>query len=617
MCGIAGLIDGHGGVDFADLKRMADAIRHRGPDGEGYWQSDDDVVGLAHKRLAIVDLSPGGAQPMHGPRGLVITFNGEIYNHRELRRELEALGHSFRSRSDTEVLLAAWVQWGEQALQRLVGMFAFVLWDPVRRQITAARDRMGEKPFFYRHDGQRLVFASELKALLSLPGASRTMSREGLNQYLSYGYVPGNVCILEGYAKLPAAHFMRFRPATGALEIERYWSIPQQTPRTFTLREAKDELAGLIQTSVSGQIEADVPVGILLSGGLDSSLIAAAAARASGRKVRTFTIGFPDSPTHDESGYADAVARHLGTEHHVLPAMAESQEDLPALVAQYCEPIADSSLLPTWLVSRLVRQQCTVALGGDGGDELFGGYLHYSWIERINRLRSFIPQIGENVVAAMLPLGTPGRGAALALLARETPDITLNRLLDPSVRSALTRPSLLGELKDPEHYRERLVVGRKNMLDRTTALDAQTYMCDDILVKVDRASMLASLEVRAPLLDHRIVEFAFRDLPGDFRLMGDTRKRILRELAADWLQPGFDAVRKQGFSIPIGKWLSGPWAPLVSELETKGSPLYDLAAIRLFLSRARGNDRAANRIFQLLVLEAWRHHYKIEPPQES
>lgn len=611
MCGIAGIVDGRGGVDPRTVERMRDRLAHRGPDAAGLWRSDDGRLVLAHRRLAIVDLSATGAQPMAGPGGTMIVFNGEIYNHRALRRELETLGHQFVGTSDTLVLLAAYAEWGEACLDRLVGMFAFALWDSRREILFCARDRMGEKPFYYRHDGRRFAFASELKALLEEPGAARQLDVSALNEYLAYGYVPGSQCILQGYAKLPAASVLRFDPKTGEIAIGRYWSLPAHAPVEQSVEEWCDEVGQLIEQSVAHQIEADVPVGILLSGGLDSSLIAAAAARATGKRINTFTIGFPDSPAHDESAHASLVADFLGSDHQMLPAEAASLSDLPALIDQYDEPFADSSLIPTFLVSRLVRKHCTVALGGDGGDELFGGYLHYPWIERFDRNRRFTPSVGEGVLARILPLGTPGRGAALAMASRFAPEVTISRLLDPAVRGVLAARGLLGDLTGPERGRAALVADRLLPLDRATALDAQVYMCDDILVKVDRASMLNSLEVRAPMLDHRIVELAFGRLPLALRAAGGGRKLILRHLARRWLPPEFDAVRKQGFAIPIAAWLAGPWAPMVAELRAGESPLFDKAAIANFLDRCRGNDRAANRVFQLLMLEAWRKHYNV------
>ena len=366
MCGIVGYLSNRQPIDAALLVRMRDTIAHRGPDGEGHWLSTDGRVGFGHRRLAIIDLSEGGHQPMlsHDGRKLIV-YNGEIYNHEELRRELEALGWSFRSTSDTEVLLAAWQQWGEAALDRLSGMYAFAIYDLEARRLFAARDRAGEKPFFYRHDRGRFVFASELKAIFAHPEMPREADPAALDHYLAYGYVPRELCMLKGYAKLPAAHKLRYDLDADRLEVEPYWQLPRWTgERVQPLAALAEEFAPLLDTAVRRQLTAaDVPVGILLSGGLDSSLVAATAARVSA-KVTTFTIGFPGHEGFDESPIAKRLAAELGTDHVELMAEPDTVDLLPTLAAQFDEPIADSSMIPTHLVSRLVRTRATVALGG-------------------------------------------------------------------------------------------------------------------------------------------------------------------------------------------------------------------------------------------------------------
>lgn len=366
MCGIVGIAGKSPELDRRWLATGRDSMTHRGPDDAGEWWSADGCVGLAHRRLSIVDLSPLGHQPMHMPdRGLSIVFNGEIYNHNALRDELSRLGSTFRSHSDTEVLLAAYAAWGEECLSRLNGMFAFAIYDALQQKVFLARDRAGEKPLFYRWANGSLQFASELKALLANKANPRRINSEALDCYLAVGYVPGERCILQGYNKLPPAHALRFDLQSGQVQVWRYWRPPELAAAQSTPNEVSllDELETLIEDAVRGQMMADVPVGVLLSGGVDSSLVTAMAVRAS-NKVQTFTIGFPGHGKLDETEHARLIARHFGTRHTELMAEDATVDLLPHLARQFDEPMVDSSMIPTFLVSQLVRQHCTVALGG-------------------------------------------------------------------------------------------------------------------------------------------------------------------------------------------------------------------------------------------------------------
>lgn len=609
MCGIVGMVDSTKPVDGHLISRMCDILAHRGPDDSGTWFGSDGRVALGHRRLAIVDLSPLGHQPMRSEDGAItIVFNGEIYNFQEIREELERRGEVFRSVSDTEVIIAAYRTWGVACLDRLIGMFALAIWDEPNQRLFLARDRAGEKPLFYFHKNGRFWFASELKALLVDPDLPRRVNGDALEDYLAYGYVSGALSMLDGFAKLPAAHWLTYEPHTDRVQVSRYWDLPESRPEKSDLGALTDELEALLIQSVRGQLIADVPVGILLSGGLDSSLVAAAAARASGRTVKTFNVAFPDHPDFDESAHARKVAGFLGAEHTELVGEPASGDLLSALVRQYDEPIADSSMLPSYLVSRAIREKCKVALGGDGGDELFGGYIHHPWFLKFNQVRRIgLHRLGlEPLAAKLVPMGVKGRSALLGLLSRNAPQVALTRLLDPSLRARLTgRASLAPELR-----RAELGKGRSG-IDAICAADFRTYMCDDILVKVDRASMLASLEVRAPLLDHRLVEFAFGRLPSQFKVEGGNRKIILRSLAKRWLPPDFDSHRKQGFSIPIHRWFQGPWKPLIHDLVATGSPLFDKKAFSELLLTLQGSERGSHRLFQLIVLELWRREYNV------
>jgi len=616
MCGIAGIIEAEKPVSFQLVQRMCDALAHRGPDDAGTWLSPDRRVGLGHRRLAIIDLSPLGHQPMCSDDGqITIVFNGEIYNFQEVRAELQARGNNFRSASDTEVVIAAYRTWGPACLDRLVGMFALAIWDGAKRRLFATRDRAGEKPLFYLHENGRFAFASELKAILVDPSIPRRVNREALDDYLAYGYVSGSLCILDGFAKLPPGHWLIYEPDLDRLQISRYWDLPVRATNTARsdLQELTSELEVLLMQSVRCQLIADVPIGVMLSGGLDSSLVAAAAVRSSERPIRTFNVAFPDYPSFDESHHARRVADYLGSNHTELVGEPGSGEFLPSLIRQYDEPIADNSVLPTYLVSRAIRKECAVALGGDGGDELFGGYTHHPWLLKIAQLRKFgLHRLGlEALAAKSIPLGIEGRNAILGLLSWNEPQTALTRLLDPITRSQLTGwPMSVA----PELRRAGLEAACGG-IDAICATEFRSYLPDDILVKVDRASMLTSLEVRAPLLDHRIVEFAFGRLPGRFKVEDGRRKIILRALAQRWLPPDFDSHRKQGFSIPLHEWFQGPWRPVVDDLVATGSPLFDKRFLARLLSRLRSTERGSRRLFQLMMVEMWRREYRASVPQ--
>jgi asparagine synthase (glutamine-hydrolysing) len=617
MCGITGIARGS---RFGPAPRVLQPqlLRHRGPDDEGEWWSPDGQVGLAHRRLSIVDLSPGGHQPMLSDDAtLAIVYNGEIYNHRELREELAARGHAFRSHSDTEVLLAAYREWGVDFLPRLNGMFAFALYDARRARLVLARDRAGEKPLFLRLADGELRFASELKALLADAALPRDIDPEALDCYLASGYAPGEMCLLEGYRKLPPAHVLLFDLERGEATITRWWSAPPLDPRADGADDAAllEQLEALLGDAVGRQLVADVPVGVLLSGGVDSSLVTALAARASSR-VRTFTVGFEGFGSHDESGHARLIASHFGTEHTELQAGSVGPEILRELAHQYDEPIIDSSMLPTYLVSRLVRSHCTVALGGDGGDELFGGYPHHARLERMRRAIGWIPQPLRRAVAALgaraTPVGFKGRNWLLAAgsdLQREVP--LVGGHFDPAARRALL--PRLGAVSMPAERRlaARTARGPMDLVQRATRFDFDNYLPEDILVKVDRASMLASLELRAPLLDHRVLEFAFGKVPSRLKADATERKVLLKQLAAKLLPSEFDRQRKQGFSVPLGAWLrQGAWLQFFREvLLDPGCTFRRDAVEALFRQQQRGGGNH-ERLFGLVLFELWRRQYR-------
>ncbi len=625
MCGILGSISKVRPIDPETFMVMRDTLRHRGPDDAGVWHSSDGSVALAHRRLSIIDLTRAGRQPMADTAGRMwITFNGEIYNFQDLRHELEDRGHRFRTASDTEVILESYRAWGTDCLCRMNGMFAFGLYDSETRRLFLARDRAGEKPLFYRHARERFTFASELKALMADATCPRILDFEALNYYLAYGYVPGALCILKGVFKLPQGHAMLYDLEKDALHIWQYWQLPEPTTKAELCADVlMAELESLLEDSVRRQLVADVPVGIMLSGGIDSSLVTAMAARVSPGPVRTFTISFPGHAQHDEAPYARTVARHFGTQHTELPAEPASVELLPELARQYDEPMADSSMVPTYLVSRMIRQHATVALGGDGGDELFGGYLHYAWILRQEYVRRFLPLPLRRLIGAsagrILPTGFRGRNYLIGLNGDVLRSMAYaNLFFDYEARRRLLAPIWSNgtcTTSVPEDYKIGLCKYGELPIQQATAMDFRTYLADDILVKVDRASMLTSLEVRAPWLDHRIIEFAFGRVPHDLRATAIERK-ILPRLVARRLLPGnLDLKRKQGFAIPLGAWFKDTWGVYVESVLQEADPrLFNLRAIQRVMAGQRMGLANTQRLFALTMFELWRREYRVTLP---
>ncbi len=549
---------------------------------------------------------------------LCIVFNGEIYNFADLRAELAAKGHAFRTHTDTEVILAAYREWGTDCLSRLNGMFAFALYDARQRRLFLARDRAGEKPLFYAFSGNALRFASELKGLMADASFPRRIDADALDCYLAMGFVPGERCMLQGVNKLPPAHALEFGLDDGRLRLWRYWQLPEMSAATGRVDETGllDELEALLEDAVRRQLVADVPVGILLSGGVDSSLVTAMAVR-SAPKVKTFTIRFPGFGALDETEHARLIASHFGTEHVELAAADASVDLLPLLARQFDEPMVDSSMVPTYMVSRLVRQQCTVALGGDGGDELFAGYPHYDrllWLQqRLGAIPRGLRLAAAKAGEALLPVGFRGR----SWLQRMGVDLKTYLPLIPSLFDATEREHLMagrgGWKLAAERIRQPRIPSSIDLLQRATRMDFENYLPEDILVKVDRASMLNSLEVRAPLLDTRVVEFAFGKVPSVLKATAGGRKLLLKKLAARVLPAEFDQQRKQGFSIPLGSWLrEGPWQDSFRDaLLGSGSATFERKAVsRLFDGQAQGRVNS-ERLFALVMFELWRREYQV------
>ena len=627
MCGLAGFIDRDHRCDPAThgaiVGEMADRIAHRGPDDAAVWTEASAGVALGFRRLAILDLTAAGRQPMVSACGnFVMIYNGEIYNHHALREELSAAGAGpWRGHSDSEVLLAAIARWGFDAtLRRLNGMFAIAVWDRRSRRLWLARDRLGEKPLYYGTIGGVFLFASEAKAFAAHPVWTGEIDRAALALFLNHAYVPAPLSAFAGIHKLPPGHYLGVS-LSGTSDPDRpiaYWSVPERaaamaaTPFSGTLDAATDRLGALIDDAVTIRLEADVPLGAFLSGGIDSSTVVAAMQRARPGAVRTFSIGFADAAA-DESHHAAAVARHLGTEHTGLDVgEGECLEVLPRLAEVYDEPFADASQIPTLVLCGLTRSQVTVSLSGDGGDEFFGGYPRYGaaasrW-SRLSRAPS-AARAGGRGLAALLT----GRNDRLSRRLRKLAEAWSHETPASLYRDYMSRwragDGLAPDLARPMTVFDRpLTPGLPSLAQSFMLLDAQTYLPDDLLVKVDRASMAVGLEARAPLLDHRIAEFAWSLPPA--LIVGGGPKRVLREVLYRRVPRALVDRAKQGFEPPIGRWLREglrDWADdLLSpaRLRRQGFLAPDVVAARWSEHRA-GRRNWTYPLWTVLMLEAW------------
>ena len=575
MCGIAGLfhLTTPKPVDPSRVERMCDAMVHRGPDGAGVWTAPG--VGLGHRRLSIIDLA-GSPQPMHAADGrAVIVFNGEIYNYRELRTELAARGAVFRTDGDTEVILAAWQQWGPACLARLNGMFAFALYDVGQRTLFLARDRLGVKPLHYAalSDGS-LAFASELKGLLAHPLLRREIDPLAVEDYLAWGYVPDHRAILKGVHKLPAGHYLLLRHGSPLPAPVRWWEPSFADRRRESAADLEAELLHHLREAVRSRMAADVPLGAFLSGGVDSSSVVALMAEMSGSPVKTCSIGFAEAGL-DESAYARQVANRFATDHH---ARAVSPDDFGAigqLAAMFDEPFADASALPTWRVCQLARETVTVALSGDGADEALAGYRRQRFHRHEDRLRQLLPQGLRAPLFGGLGAIWPKADWAPRPLRAKTTLLALSEPADAAYARALavTTPDQRDRLYTPEFQRLRrdyraeqplletmAHAPARSALDRAQYADLTFWLPGDILTKVDRTSMAVSLEAREPLLDHRLVEFAAR-LPEGLRIRGTQGKWLMKQAMRRYLPEDILMRPKQGFVTPIAQWLRGPLAP--------------------------------------------------------
>jgi asparagine synthase (glutamine-hydrolysing) len=648
MCGFAGMIDFNCGTDEQALRltaiKMASTVQHRGPDDSGVWTDAVAGIALGHQRLAILDLSPAGRQPMMSASGrYVVVYNGEIYNHQELRRELESRANgspSFRGRSDTEVMLAAFERWGVPlALSRLNGMFAFALWDRWERKLYLSRDRLGEKPLYYGWIGHTLLFGSELKALKAHPSFNAEVNRDALALYLRHSCVPAPHSIFRGVYKLPPGTLLTL-DGTGGGDARPipYWSFEKtaqeggRTPLQCSDAQCLEMLYPLLREAVRIRMVADVPLGAFLSGGIDSSTVTALMQEQSDRPVRTFSIGLYESD-YNEAQCAAEVARHLGTEHTELYVTHDDAlAVIPLLPAIYDEPFADSSQIPTFLLSRMARQHVTVALSGDGGDEVFGGYNRHVWGTRIWRVLGWLPRTARRAVAAMINgVGREGWDSFFrafeSVLPRQAkqrmPGYKLRKLASilPSTDLESTYLKLVSHWANPrsvviganEPYSLLTTTGGGAGLSAFTSrmmfLDTLTYLPDDILTKLDRASMAVGLEARVPLLDHRVVEFAWR-MPLSMKTRNGLGKLILRQLLTRYVPSRLVDRPKSGFGVPLDIWLRGPlrdWAEaLLDERRIKSDGFFNPQPIREkwkeFLS---GTGVWEYHLWDILMFQAW------------
>ncbi|MCW5970255.1 MAG: asparagine synthase (glutamine-hydrolyzing) [Blastocatellales bacterium] len=613
-------------MDAGAIRRMTAAIHHRGPDAEGFWS--DPHCTLGHRRLAIIDLSESGRQPLSNEDGTVwITFNGEIYNFQQLRSRLESLGHRFRTRTDTETIVHAYEQWGTDCLKHLRGMFAFGVWDAPRRRLFLARDRVGKKPLFYSRSGDRLLFASELQGILADAEVSREVDHSAINAYLSWGYIPAPHTAFRPIRKLPPAHFLVLEetPAGWVEKVERYWRLDYAPKLKLDEREACEALREKLSEAVRLRMISDVPLGAFLSGGIDSSIIVGLMAQQSAQPVKTFSIGFNEA-AWDETEHAERIARRWGTDHRKFIVEPNAIEVLPKLVRHYGEPYADSSAVPTFYVSQLTRNEVTVALNGDGGDESFAGYERYLG----NRIASYIRGVpGSGAAARLLGSVIPDsldsksrlrRARRFLQVAAEPMDVRYGRwvgyfsgadkseMYSREFRAGLNGSSPEGWME--EHFAR---AARLDPVEAAMAVDVETYLPYDLLVKVDITSMANSLEARSPFLDHEVMELAAR-LPVGMKLRGRESKYILKRAFGDLLPRENVERRKMGFGAPVSEWFRGEMKDLLRDAllseQSRRRGYFDERAVR-----RRFGDHVERRadhgfaLWNLLMLELWHREF--------
>jgi asparagine synthase (glutamine-hydrolysing) len=630
MCGIAGAVwnDANKALEPATLQRMIDVLRHRGPDDEGAYVADLQIhagVALGHRRLSIIDVACG-KQPLSNEDDTVwVIFNGEIYNFRELRTRLEGAGHRFRTQSDTEVLVHLYEDEGPEFLKRLNGMFALAIWDARRQQVLLARDRLGKKPLAYRHEPGRLLWASELKAILQVPGVMREIDPQALDEYLTYQYVPHPRTIFRGIAKLPPGHYALWRD--GRLDVQPYWQPDFNLQDDRPAEEYARELRELLTSSVEMRLQSEVPLGAFLSGGIDSTIIVGLMSQLSAEPVRTFSIGFPVAE-FDETHYAREAAQRFGTIHEEFQVRPDAMEVLPRLVWNYDEPFADSSAVPTWYVSQLTRRHVTVALTGDGGDELFAGYPRYLavWLaEGFDRLPGILRRLLAGGYWQHVPSGTRQKS-----LVRQWKRFA-EMLGQPPARRYLEWIAIFGQVRRAALYSDQFTaslpaddpldflaaaLARCDRRDPVTAFslaDLVTYLPCDLMTKVDIASMAHGLECRQPFLDYRVVELAAR-MPRRLKFRMGRGKRILREVFGDLLPQSIERRPKMGFGVPLDHWFRNELKDFAREVLLDPKTLLrgyfrPEAVLQLLDEHQQSRFNHGYRLWSLLILELWQREW--------
>lgn len=628
MCGIAGFIDFSKISNVEVLKKMTDAMLHRGPDGSGYevFQKPHTNIGFGHRRLSIIDLSETGKQPMQFEH-LWITFNGEVYNYSEIKKELEQLGHVFIGHSDTEVILHAFTQWGIKCVDKFIGMFAFVIYDSKADEIYCVRDRAGVKPFFYYWKDGLFLFASELKAIVKHPQFKKELNYDAVAAFMQYGNVPTPYCIYNNCYKLKPGHYLHFSLLSSNFSIQKYWDVydSYNKPKlNISFEEAKKETEEVLKSAFNYRMVSDVPVGVFLSGGYDSASLTSILQKDRTEKLKTFTIGVPDIGLN-EAPYAKVVAEYLGTEHYEYTCtQKEALELITDLPYYYDEPFADSSAIPTTLVCKMARQQVTVALSADAGDEIFAGYNRYDYLMRfgkkLNQLPSFVRRVSvglmNTVPADKLPvlkhkynfhnryeklkglLKDPSAKNMMLNLSRQYDEVQLKEVLKNNyftLGTAYLSDDLKKEFFSPLSY--------------MMAIDYQTYLLDDILQKVDRASMTVSLEGREPFLDHRVIEWAAQ-LPDNYKYHNGVKKHILKEITHQYIPKELMDRPKMGFAIPIENWLTNDLREQVeyylSDEKIKSQQLFSETYVRQLKSDFfSGKKELAQKLWNIYMFQIW------------
>lgn len=631
MCGICGIV---GDADEPLLKRMADALEHRGPDDAGFYLAAEPAdgrtpVGLGMRRLSIIDLTPAGHQPMSNEDGTIwIVFNGEIYNFRALRSDLEQKGHQFRSMTDTEVIVHLYEEKGEECVEALKGMFAFAIWDASRQRLLLARDRMGKKPLYYWQRDGLFLFASEIKALLCYPAVSRTLDWKAFHHYMAFGYTPTDRSIFAEIAKLPPAHIAILN--NGTLTLQQYWMLPRNNldlDQRVSIADAATRVRHELREAVRMRLESDVPLGVFLSGGIDSSAVVASMREVTGQRIATFSIGFGQAaPSYDELPYARMVAQRFETDHHEEILEPDAEKLLPTIIHHFDEPFADSSVIPTFVVAQATARHVKVALSGIGGDETFGGYPRYLGVrlsERYGRLPHWLrilPSALPRFIADSEASPNWGDWARRFVSGADQPlperYIGWTRFFGEAGLTRLATPALRERWETDVEATHRAAFadrGHGDPMDGAFRIDLRTYLPDDLLVMADRMSMAHSLELRAPFCDHRLIEASLGISPA-MKIPGFRLKGLLKTAFADVLPPQVLSHRKQGFMIPLGRWLRTDLRSLLEDLlspeRVRARGLFVPDAVEVLKREHLSGTRShSDRLWTLMIAELWMRQY--------